>query len=37
MAGLQVVNTYKPLGNDADPVIWVNEKVIPPWVIYILR
>ncbi|UCC79478.1 MAG: methyltransferase domain-containing protein [Candidatus Zixiibacteriota bacterium] len=36
-AGLELVETYKPLGNDDDPVVWVNETKIAPWVIYVLK
>jgi hypothetical protein len=35
-AGLEIVKTYKPLGKDDDPVVWVNETRIAPWVIYVL-
>lgn len=35
-AGLEVVEIFKPLGNDDDPVSWVNETRIAPWVIYVL-
>lgn len=36
-AGLELVETYKPLGNNDDPVEWVNETRIAPWVIYVLK
>lgn len=36
-AGLELVETYRPLGNDDDPVVWVNETRIAPWVIYVLE
>ncbi len=36
-AGLEQVETYKPLGNDNDPVVWINETRIAPWVIYVLK
>jgi len=35
-AGLELVESYKPLGKDTDPVVWVNETRIAPWVIYVL-
>ncbi len=35
-AGLGLMETYRPLGNDDDPVVWVNETRIAPWVIYVL-
>ena len=35
--GLELVETYKPLGKDDDPVEWVKETKIAPWVIYVLR
>jgi len=36
-AGLEVVNTYKPLAKENEPFEWVNETTIAPWVIYVLR
>jgi len=36
-AGLELVKTYRPLGRDNDPVEWVNETRIAPWVIYVLK
>lgn len=36
-AGLELVETHRPLGRDGDPVRWVNEARIAPWVIYVLR
>jgi len=36
-AGLEFIERYKPLGNDDDPVVWVNETRIAPWVIYVLK
>ena len=35
--GLTVVETYKPLGRDDEPFSWVNETLIAPWVIYVLK
>lgn len=37
MAGLELVNTYKPLAKEGEPYKWVNETTIPPWVIYVLK
>lgn len=36
-AGLELVQTYKPLGRENEPYQWVNETRIAPWVIYVLR
>jgi SAM-dependent methyltransferase len=36
-AGLEIVESCKPLGKHDDPVVWVNETKIAPWVIYVLR
>ena len=36
-AGLEILLTYKPLGNDEEPYDWINETRISPWVIYVLR
>ena len=36
-AGLEVINTYKPLATNEEPYKWVNETEIAPWVIYILK
>ena len=36
-AGLEVVETYRPLGRDDEPYAWVSETRIAPWVIYVLR
>ncbi|MGD9141380.1 MAG: class I SAM-dependent methyltransferase [bacterium] len=35
-AGLGVVEMLKPLGKDSEPIDWVNETRIAPWVIYVL-
>lgn len=35
-AGLEVVETYKPLAKEDEPYRWVNETRIPPWAIYVL-
>ena len=34
---LEPVATYRPLGRDDEPIEWVNEARIPPWVIYVQR
>lgn len=36
-AGLEVVTTCKPLARDDEPYGWVNETMIAPWVIYVLK
>lgn len=36
-AELRTIETYRPLGNSAEPYPWVNETRIGPWVIYVLR
>jgi SAM-dependent methyltransferase len=35
-AGLQLLDTLKPLAKDTEPFQWVNETKIAPWVIYVL-
>jgi len=35
-AGLDVLEYYRPLGRQDDPVVWVSEKTISPWAIYVL-
>ncbi len=35
-AGLEVVQTYKPLGRESDPFPWVSETAVAPWTIYVL-
>jgi SAM-dependent methyltransferase len=35
-AGLQVLQTAKPLASKNEPYAWVNETRIAPWVIYVL-
>lgn len=35
--GLSLIASYKPLGRANDPIDWVNETEIAPWIIYILR
>jgi SAM-dependent methyltransferase len=34
--GLAVEAVYRPLGRKEEPFAWINETVIPPWVIYVL-
>jgi SAM-dependent methyltransferase len=36
-AGLEIVDTVRPLGTADDPCSWVNETRIAPWVIYVLK
>lgn len=36
-AGLELVQTYKPLGNANEQQKWVNETRIAPWWIYVLK
>jgi ubiquinone/menaquinone biosynthesis C-methylase UbiE len=36
-AGLEVIEKYKPLGRDEEPYNWINETIISPWVIYVLK
>jgi len=36
-AGLEVVETYRPLARENEPYRWVNETRIAPWVIYVLK
>jgi SAM-dependent methyltransferase len=36
-AGLEVVIMRKPLARDDEPYGWVNETMIAPWVIYVLK
>ena len=35
-AGLEVVGVYEPLAEGNEPIEWVNETHIAPWVIYVL-
>ncbi|MDH3298122.1 MAG: methyltransferase domain-containing protein [Gemmatimonadota bacterium] len=35
-AGLDVLETHRPLGRSSDPRTWVSETRISPWVIYVL-
>jgi ubiquinone/menaquinone biosynthesis C-methylase UbiE len=36
-AGLDLLETYKPLAKESEPYKWVNETKIAPWVIYLLK
>ena len=36
-AGLELVETHKPLGRDDEPYPWVNETRVAPWVVYVLQ
>ena len=36
-AGLELVQTHKPLGRESEPYQWVNETRIAPWAIYALQ
>jgi SAM-dependent methyltransferase len=36
-AGLQLIQVFRPLAKGDEPYPWVNETMIPPWVIYVLR
>jgi SAM-dependent methyltransferase len=36
-AGLEVVETRKPLAKEDEPFQWINETKIAPWTIYVLR
>jgi SAM-dependent methyltransferase len=37
MSGLDIEATYKPLGYDDEPVEWVSEREIAPWIIFVLK
>jgi SAM-dependent methyltransferase len=36
-AGLELLETYRPLANESEPYQWVSETTVPPWVIYVLQ
>ncbi len=36
-AGFVIRACHRPLGMDSEPIHWVNETKIPPWVIYVLQ
>lgn len=35
-SGLTILQTYKPLARNNEPLQWVNETRVAPWVIYVL-
>lgn len=35
-AGVDLIDSYRPLGRAAEPYGWVNETEVAPWVIYVL-
>jgi SAM-dependent methyltransferase len=37
LAGWEPVREYRPLGREDEPVDWVNETRIAPWVVYVLK
>jgi SAM-dependent methyltransferase len=37
LAGLEIVEVYKPLAKETEPYRWVNETRIAPWTIYVLK
>lgn len=37
LAGLGIEATYKPLGHKNEPYDWISEKVIAPWMIFVLK
>ena len=36
-AGFELVDTHHPLGRVDEPVLWISETLVAPWVIYVLR
>ncbi|TFH00446.1 MAG: class I SAM-dependent methyltransferase [Candidatus Thorarchaeota archaeon] len=36
-AGLEIINTYRPLAKESEPYDWINEARIAPWTIYVLK
>ncbi len=36
-AGLDLLETHRPLGKPSDPYAWVSEDKVSPWAIYVLR
>lgn len=36
-AGLELIDSFRPLGRDNDGIKWVSETRIAPWVIYVVR
>lgn len=37
LAGLEVVETHRPLGRAGEPFPWVSETAVAPWTIYVLK
>lgn len=37
LAGLEIVETYRPLAKEGEPYEWGSETRVAPWVIYVLR
>jgi len=37
IAGLELLETHRPLAHQGEPYAWVNETTVAPWVIYVLR
>jgi SAM-dependent methyltransferase len=37
LAGLETVREYRPLARGDEPLAWVNETRIAPWVVYVLK
>jgi SAM-dependent methyltransferase len=35
-SGLKLLETHRPLANDAEPFAWVSETTVAPWTIYVL-
>jgi SAM-dependent methyltransferase len=35
-AGLDLLETHRPLGRASDPCVWVSEEAISPWAIYVV-
>lgn len=36
-AGLKLLKTYKPLAKSGEPYAWINETMVAPWVIYVIK
>jgi ubiquinone/menaquinone biosynthesis C-methylase UbiE len=34
---VELIDTYKPLGKKDEPINWINEMNIAPWIIYVLK
>ncbi len=37
LAGLEIEETYKPLGLESEPYNWISEKETAPWIIFVLK